>query len=90
MRSEGDMGGGGSSEIFVDAKVLFFFRYAVKRLFLRRCNRIKSHRAVVPPGHGGRGVPLTYRALAPVGADDAVFFRCPKAAFSSLFNFLFS
>jgi len=26
------------------------------------------HRAVVPPGHGGRGGTLSYRALAPAGA----------------------
>ncbi len=28
----------------------------------------RDYRAIVPPGHGGRGVPLTYRALAPGGA----------------------
>ena len=32
------------------------------------CATARGHRAVVPPGHGGRGVPLTYRALAPAGA----------------------
>jgi len=32
------------------------------------CVTARGHRAVVPPGHGGRGVPLSYRALAPAGA----------------------
>ena len=32
------------------------------------CATARGNRAVVPPGHGGRGVPLTYRALAPAGA----------------------
>ena len=33
------------------------------------CATARGNRAVVPPGHGGRGVPLSYRALAPAGAD---------------------
>ena len=32
------------------------------------CATARGNRAVVPPGHGGRGVPLSYRALAPGGA----------------------
>ena len=32
------------------------------------CVTARGHRVVVPPGHGGRGVPLTCRALAPAGA----------------------
>ena len=28
----------------------------------------RGNRAAVPLGHGGRGVPLSYRALAPAGA----------------------
>ena len=32
------------------------------------CATARGNRAVVPPGHGGRGVPLSYRALAPAGA----------------------
>ena len=32
------------------------------------CATARGHRAVVPPRHGGRGVPLTYRALAPAEA----------------------
>jgi hypothetical protein len=32
------------------------------------CATARGNRAAVPLGHGGRGVPLTYRALAPAGA----------------------
>jgi hypothetical protein len=32
------------------------------------CAITRGDRAVAPPGHGGRWVPLTYRALAPAGA----------------------
>ena len=32
------------------------------------CATARGNRAVVPPGHSGRGVPLSYRALAPGGA----------------------
>ena len=43
------------------------------------CATARGHRAVVPPGHGGRGVPLTYRALAPAGA----VIRCGTLTVSS-------